>query len=48
MASPFFIPPTTALKQIFAENTNLNCSNNAVTLLNAAKCIKIRSIYNES
>ena len=40
MASPILTPPTTTLNQSFAENTNLThsyCSNNAVTLLNAAK-----------
>ena len=50
MASPFFALPKTALKQTFAENTNLNtflyCSNNAATLINAAKSLKIQSKMN--
>ena len=45
MTFPIFTLLTTTLKQAFAENTNLNafiyCSNNAVTLLNAAKSLKI-------
>ena len=44
MASPIFTPSTTTLKQIFAENTNLNAFlllYNAVTLLNATKGIEI-------
>ena len=43
MASLIFTLLTTTLKQAFTENTNLNafnCSNNAVTLLNAAKSLK--------
>ena len=49
MVSPIFTPPTTNLKQTFAEiQTEMHsyCSNNAVTLLNAAKSIKNRSIMN--
>ena len=46
MASPIFIPPTTTLKLTFAAEMHSYCSNNAVTLLNAAKSIKIRSIIN--
>ena len=41
MDSPIFTPPTITLKQIFAENTNLNAFLFAVALLNAAKSIKI-------
>ena len=44
MASPIFTPPTTTLKQTFAVHSY--CANNAVTLLNTAKSIKIRSIMN--
>ena len=43
MASLIFILLTTTLKQAFAEHTNLNAfygSNNAVTVLNAAKTLK--------
>ena len=51
MASLNFRLLTTTLKQAFAENTNLNAfillHNNAVTVLSAAKCLKIRSTYNE-
>ena len=46
MASPIFTPPTTTLKQTFAAEMHSYCSNNAVTLLNAVKSIKIRSIMN--
>ena len=42
MVSQIFTLLTTTLKQAFAENTNLNCSNNAaVSVLNAAKSLKI-------
>ena len=46
MASTIFTFLTITLKQAFAENTNLNASNNAVTLLNPAKRLKIRSTMN--
>ena len=44
MASPIFTLLTTTVKQTFAENITLNAlilSNNAVTLLNTVKSLKI-------
>ena len=51
MASSIFALLVTTLKQAFVENTNLNafysyCSYNTVTLLNAAKSLKIQSTMN--
>ena len=44
MSSPIVTLLSTTLKQTFSENANFNCSNNAVTLLKAAKGLKIQSI----
>ena len=49
MASPIFTLLTTTLKWAFAEISTLMhsyCSNDAVTLLNAAKSLNIRSLAN--
>ena len=49
MASPNFTPPTTTLNRLLLKiptEMHSYCSNNAITLLNTAKSIKIRSIMN--